>query len=46
MALALAKPDLGVTGGDCELLRGEESGGWWRPAPGVWKIALRGLSVG
>lgn len=46
VALALAKSDLGVTGGNWELLRGEERGGWWRPAPGVWKIALRGLSVG
>lgn len=46
MALALLKPDLGVTGGACELLGGEEKGAWWRPALGVWKIALWELSLG
>lgn len=46
VALALTKPDLGVIGGDCELLLG--GGTRWRVASstGVWKIALRGLSVG
>lgn len=42
MALALVKPDLAVTGGDCELLRGGGTRWMVAPSTGVWKIALRG----
>lgn len=39
---ALSQPDLGVTGGDCELSAGRNGVDGGAQRPGVWEIARRG----